>query len=205
MPPRLAPKMPLLVVVGINGRQGTSVANAFLKTEQFRIRGLTSSPGRSASKKWVARGVEIRKETFDNADSVRENFSGAAIIFATTNYDKYFEDRAAKLACSLCPNSGLLNLAMLHEIKMGRMIVSAAADTPGLGRFVLVTLPAVLPDTTFTTNRGAYQFRAQGEIVRYLTRHHDALHEKTNIVRPSLRMEDCLMTLQMVSVKCRSR
>ncbi|KAJ4299835.1 hypothetical protein N0V90_005081 [Kalmusia sp. IMI 367209] len=189
--------MLLLVIVGINGRRGTSVANAFLENKQFRIRGLTSSPGCSASRNWRTLGVEIREETFVDENSVRENFFGAAIIFASTNYDKYFKDRGAKLACSLCPNMDLHSFAAAHEVNTGKTIISAAANTPGLGRFVLATLPTLPPNANFATEKGEWQYRAQAELVKYLTSDHDTLNKKTTLVKPAFRMEDFLKTLRM--------
>ncbi|KAJ4352215.1 uncharacterized protein N0V89_007562 [Didymosphaeria variabile] len=190
--------MPLIVIVGINGRQGTSVANAFLDAPGFRIRGLTSSPDCPASEKWKDLGVEIREETFVDEEHARASFEGAAAIFAMTSYHKPFEDRRAKLAYEV----GLIKISMAQfalrrAAYQGRILFDAVADTRGLHRFVLSTLPVVLPGAKYATHLAQANYHTKKEQLNYLTRCLPSLAAKTIAVKPCMRMEDYRMTLQM--------
>ena len=76
----------LLVIVGITGNQGSSVANAFLNNPSWQIRGITRNPSSDAALAWTAKGIEIVKATFDDVSSLEQAFKGAIAIFAVTDF-----------------------------------------------------------------------------------------------------------------------
>ena len=49
----------LVVIIGITGNQGGSVARTFLEDAQWRIRGLTRDAGSPASQALSAKGIEM--------------------------------------------------------------------------------------------------------------------------------------------------
>jgi uncharacterized protein YbjT (DUF2867 family) len=75
---------PRVVIIGITGKQGGSVANALLDSSKpYRLVGLTRSVTQPASKEWENRGVEMREVTVavGNEAQVRAAFEGADIVF----------------------------------------------------------------------------------------------------------------------------
>jgi hypothetical protein len=194
--------MSLIVIVGINGRQGTSVAEAFMKIPGTLIRGLTSSPDCPASERWQSMGVEIREETWDDEEHVKASFKGAAVIFALTSYHASFGNRRARLAFEVgMINTYLERFAMKCDIHIGRTILNAAAATQGLRRLVMPTLPVVNEGASYASARAHSAYLAKRQHLIYLETCLPALLKKTIVVKPVMRMEDYLATLRMVSKK----
>jgi uncharacterized protein YbjT (DUF2867 family) len=80
--------VPLVVVVGITGKQGGSVARALRDSDKpYRIRGITRDVTKSAAQAFAAEGVEIVgvSLTTDNAGGVLEAFKGANIVFVSSS------------------------------------------------------------------------------------------------------------------------
>lgn len=194
-----ASKMCLVVIMGINGRQGTSVAKAFMIMPGVRIRGLTSSPDCSASERWKDMGIEIREETFEDEEHVKESFDGSDIVFATTSYHRLLEDRRANLAIEVGLHRTVWFLTMIREVRMGRIILDAAAATPGLQKLVMSTLPITNPGAKYASHSAGATYLAKREHICYLARCLPALAAKTRLVKPCMRMEDYRATLRMVS------
>jgi uncharacterized protein YbjT (DUF2867 family) len=67
----------LLVVVGITGNQGGSVADAFLTDKNWRIRAITRDPSKPSAQEWASRGVEVVRADMDDIDSLTAAFTGA--------------------------------------------------------------------------------------------------------------------------------
>ncbi|KAM0330567.1 hypothetical protein ACHAQA_003514 [Verticillium albo-atrum] len=84
----------LIVVVGITGKQGSSVANTFLKLAGWRVRGITRSPSSAAAEAWRSKGAEIVQADLDDIQSLERAFSGASSIFTVTNFWAHFFDPA---------------------------------------------------------------------------------------------------------------
>lgn len=76
----------LLVVVGVTGNQGGSVAYAFLSNPAYRIRGVTRNPSSPAAQSLVSQGIEIVVADLDDPKSLEKAFKGANLIFSVTNY-----------------------------------------------------------------------------------------------------------------------
>jgi uncharacterized protein YbjT (DUF2867 family) len=80
------PSAPLVVLVGITGLQGGSVARALIASDKpYRLRGLTRDASKPAAQAFAAQGVEIVSVslTVDNAVNVRKAFEGADIAFVS--------------------------------------------------------------------------------------------------------------------------
>ncbi|OGE46699.1 hypothetical protein PENARI_c134G12441 [Penicillium arizonense] len=75
----------VLVVVGITGNQGSSVANAFLNLQGWHIRGITRNPSSPAAQQLTSKGVEIVKADLDDIASLESAFHGASAIFSVTD------------------------------------------------------------------------------------------------------------------------
>jgi uncharacterized protein YbjT (DUF2867 family) len=86
----------LLVVIGITGIQGGSVADAFLTAENWRVWGITRDPSKPAAQEWISRGAEVVCADIDDVESLMTVFAGAHAIFAMTDYWYPIRDPAVR-------------------------------------------------------------------------------------------------------------
>ncbi|KAL1855580.1 hypothetical protein Plec18167_004083 [Paecilomyces lecythidis] len=118
----------LLVIVGVTGNQGGSVASRFLQDPNYRIRGLTRNPASPTAKALSARGIEILHADLDDRESLIRAFSGANLIFSVTNYwEPFFRPDSRRRAANagISPRRYAYNV----ELRQGKNIVDAAART----------------------------------------------------------------------------
>ncbi|EKG16988.1 NmrA-like protein [Macrophomina phaseolina MS6] len=118
----------LLVIIGITGNQGGSVAARFLHDPTYRIRGLTRSPSSPRAQSLAAQGVEIVRADLDDAATLVPALAGASLIFSVTDYwEPFFRGdcraAAAREGLSCREHAGRV------EARQGRNIADAAAAT----------------------------------------------------------------------------
>lgn len=78
---------PLVVIIGITGNQGGSVARALIQsTKPYRIVGLTRDPSKPAAHVFAEKGVELRGVDIavGNKDGVIKAFEGAEILYVSS-------------------------------------------------------------------------------------------------------------------------
>ncbi|KAG8842652.1 hypothetical protein FRB96_004940 [Tulasnella sp. 330] len=79
---------PLVVVIGVTGQQGGSVASALIDSAKpYRIVGLTRDASKPKAKAWTERGVNILQVNIsaENGSSIIKAFEGADVVFAVTS------------------------------------------------------------------------------------------------------------------------
>ncbi|CAM4841177.1 unnamed protein product [Rotaria magnacalcarata] len=77
----------LIVVVGADGRQGSSVIEALLEySDKWHIRGITEDLTSTYSQELIRRGVHMVKCNINNREECCLAFTGAYGVFAITNY-----------------------------------------------------------------------------------------------------------------------
>lgn len=147
--PQLVHTLPLLfsmsklvVIIGITGNQGGSVANAFLQDPEWRVRGLSRNLDSEQSKSLIGRGVEMVKVELHDPQSLQNVFKGANLVFSVTDFWEPFLDPAKN---ALAKEQGKLNgqLAYELELEQGKNIADAVArEVEGLDEvgFVASTL-----------------------------------------------------------------
>ncbi|PSN71616.1 NAD(P)-binding protein [Corynespora cassiicola Philippines] len=132
----------LVVIIGVTGNQGGSVANAFLQQPAWRVRGLTRDPESIASQHLSARGVEMVKADLHCPDTLKNVFNGANLVFSVTDFwMPYFDPINRTRAQELGKTIG--QYAYELELEQGRNIVDAVAkEVDGLDRvgFIASTL-----------------------------------------------------------------
>ncbi|KAL6691593.1 NAD(P)-binding protein [Trichoderma pleuroticola] len=111
----------LLVIIGVTGQQGSSIAREFLDLPSWKVRGITRNPSSQNALHWVAEGVEIVKGDLDDTDSLRAAFQGANAIFANTDFFSHMFDGAHG------PDTAL-QYAFDREVEQGMNIAHAASD-----------------------------------------------------------------------------
>jgi len=82
----------LIVIIGITGNQGSSVASTFLSDPAWRIRGLTRDLDSPASRSLADRGVEMLKANLHDPETLRGAFKGANLVFSVTDFWAPFFD-----------------------------------------------------------------------------------------------------------------
>lgn len=76
----------LIVIIGITGNQGGSVASVFAQHPSWRIRGLTRNPASDAAKALEAQGVEMVAADLHDPATLVPAFTGANLIFSVTDF-----------------------------------------------------------------------------------------------------------------------
>lgn len=129
----------LLVIIGITGNQGGSVASTFLSDpvlkQTYRLRGISRDPTSSASLALSQQGVEIFKADLHDPPSLTKAFKGASVIFSVTDFWSLFFS-PENLALAKESGKPIGQIAYELEYEQGRNIADAAAAVPGLERFV---------------------------------------------------------------------
>lgn len=130
----------LLVVIGVTGLQGGSVARLFQNMPGWRVRGITRDPSKASNASLREAGVELVAADFDDPSALDRAFEGATAIFAVTDFWQFLQQLATFAEAA---RSGRLpnQVAMDREIQQGRNIIDVATNyMEGLDRLVLSTL-----------------------------------------------------------------
>jgi hypothetical protein len=116
----------LIVIIGITGNQGGSVAHKFLNDPSWRIRGLTRDTQSSASLALSAQGIDMVQANLHDPLSLTDVFKGANLVFSVTDFWKpYFDpSNRARAAAQLKP---IGQFAYELEVEQGKNIVDAVA------------------------------------------------------------------------------
>lgn len=164
--------LPLLVVVGALGSQGSGVVAAMLATPepQYQIRALTSDPSCPAAS-ILAKNPRISVEFVDlnSQESVLKAFRGANYIFANT---------AFPIGISIAEGPAAAQKA---EQEYGLNVVCAAAQISSLRHIVWSTLPDAESITDGKYHIPHFQSKVPAE--RYLQDPKNGLTERSTILR----------------------
>ncbi|KAK4548476.1 hypothetical protein LTR36_009386 [Oleoguttula mirabilis] len=176
----------LLVIIGVTGLQGGSVArlyqNLYQKEPGRRIRGITRDPTKPSNAALREAGIELVAADLDDPSSLDRAFEGANAIFAVTDFWQFLQQPATFAEAE---KTGRLpnQVAMDHEIQQGRNIIDMAAKhLAGLDRLVLSTLS----DSQKWSNgeiRWNLHFDGKAKITDYLKTTYPDLAAKSSYVQ----------------------
>lgn len=180
----------LIVIVGITGNQGGSVARRFLLDPTYRIRGLTRNPSSPAAQSLSAQGIEIVQADLDDPPTLVAAFAHANVIFSVTNYWEYFfrPDCRAQAAAQ---GISCRRFAYDVEYRQGKNIADAAAATVSSlddNGFLVSTLSHAgrCSNGAFTD---VYHFDGKAEAFPlYVDEHHPALAAKMSCIHTGVFM-----------------
>ncbi|EMC97145.1 hypothetical protein BAUCODRAFT_441050 [Baudoinia panamericana UAMH 10762] len=130
----------LIVILGITGQQGGSVARVFQALPDWRIRGVTRDPSKSSSASLRDAGIELIAGDLDDPTTLDQAFKGATAIFAVTDFWQFMDDPST---FAQAEKEGRLpnQIAMDREIQQGKnIIVAASKHLATLERLVVSTL-----------------------------------------------------------------
>lgn len=175
----------LIVIIGVTGNQGGSVAQRFLQDPTYRVRGITRNLARDEVLKLAAQGIDIVEADLNDAASLERAFHGANVIFSITNYwEPFFRPDCRAEA----EEKGIdcRKYAYDVELRQGKNIADAAAKVVGGlddNGFIASTLSHAdkSSDGKF---KELYHFDAKADIFPYYVREtHPELEKKTSYVQ----------------------
>ncbi|KAL9102109.1 MAG: hypothetical protein Q9187_009164 [Circinaria calcarea] len=178
----------LIVIIGITGNQGASVADVFLKESGWKIRGISRNPDKA--KNWTEKGVEIVKGDLNDIDSLISAFKGATAIFGNTDFWQLFNDPENKK--KLKPGQTINEIAFDNEVAQGKNIAKAAATVEGLERFVL----SALSNSKYWSKgkyTWVYHFDSKATVVEYIRKELPELAAKMSILQMGMYMSNWAM------------
>jgi uncharacterized protein YbjT (DUF2867 family) len=126
---------PIVVVCGATGAQGRSVARAFLNDGGYHVKCLTRTPSSDKAKMLAKEGCEVVRACMSRREDIKSAFTGAAIVFAVTNFDD--------------PSVGRI---MEIEVEQGQMMANIAKQV-GVGWYVWSSLPDPALSSSGTVTR----------------------------------------------------
>lgn len=192
-----------IVVVGVTGNQGGSVAKRFIQDPQYHVRGLTRDVTSAKAKELAVLGVEVVEANLDDVNSLRKAFAGANVIFTVTNYWEPFfrpdcRHKAAELGISC------RKYAYEVEAQQGKNMADAAAatvDTLESNGLIASTLSHAgkCSDGEF---KELYHFDAKADVFPdYVSEKHWELAEKMSCVQTGYFMSSYKLAPQSYFVK----
>ncbi|KAJ5584399.1 CAZyme family GH35 [Penicillium hispanicum] len=128
----------LIVILGITGVQGSSVADTYLQTDGWKIRGVTRNPASEKARQWAAKGIEIVQGDLDDVASLKQAFAGADIIFGVTDFWTIFQDPETQKKKK--PTQEVVEYCHEVELQQGKNLADAAATVPGLSRYIFSSM-----------------------------------------------------------------
>ncbi|TQN63850.1 NmrA-like family domain-containing protein 1, partial [Colletotrichum shisoi] len=179
----------LIVICGVTGNQGRSVAEAFLKEAGWKVRGITRDATKPDSVALASKGVEVVEGDLNNAETLKTAFRGASVIFGNTIFP--FE-LAVTSSPQLRPNQSLGEWCYELEVQQGKNLVDAAAEVGSLEVFVWSTLSAARKRSA-GKYKNIFHFDCKAAVVEHIESAHPGLFKKTSFLEMGLFMTNWKM------------
>ncbi|KAH7361026.1 putative NAD dependent epimerase/dehydratase [Rhexocercosporidium sp. MPI-PUGE-AT-0058] len=184
----------LIVIVGITGQKGGSVARFFSSLSDWKIRGLTRNPSSPSSLHWTSLGVEIIAADLSCPSTLASAFSGATAIFSTTDFWGPFYDPSTPAL--LKDGENLAQFYKEAEKMQGVNVADAASKIVGLERLVVSAL-CHAEEGSVGIYRNVAHWDGKAEAVKYLKETYPGLAEKTTVVVVGNYMENWMMDIKL--------
>ncbi|QKD55376.2 uncharacterized protein FOBCDRAFT_240610 [Fusarium oxysporum Fo47] len=152
----------LLIVIGITGRQGSSVANAFLELPDWRIRGVSRDTSSPAAQYWISKGVEIVKGDLNDVNSLENAFRGATAIFGVTDF---YSQAANPASIAGAQEAGITINEYARNIETNlAMNIAIAASSPAVSATLTHFVFSSLSDTKrWSRSKYTWNFHFDGK------------------------------------------
>ncbi|KAI9685792.1 MAG: hypothetical protein M1820_010748 [Bogoriella megaspora] len=173
----------LIVVVGITGTQGSSVAHTFLRLPGWRVRGITRNPSGRVAQAMVHEGVELIKADLSDKHSLSPAFEGANVIFSNTDF--FGPLRNAMGSKEITGGRTVHEYAYDTEVAHGINIAEAASSST-----VLKTLERFIYSSLSDARKWSggkykhvYHFDSKAETIRNIQSRFPAVAERMSVVQ----------------------
>jgi hypothetical protein len=170
----------LLVVVGLTGNQGGSVAEVYSKEAGWKVRGITRNTSSPAAEAWKAKGVEVVQGDLDDTKSLIAAFKGADAIFSTTDFWGPFFNPATQTKVK--SGQTVNEYVYEYELQQGKNIADAAATVEGLDRLIVSAL-CDAKKASKGKYSWVYHFDSKAHYVDYINEKYPDLAKKMSIVQ----------------------
>ena len=170
----------LLVIIGITGNQGGSVARTLLNDpgmkSKYRLRGMTRHPASGRSRELAAQGVDMISANLHDPPSLLRAFEGAHAIFSVTDFWAPYLDKKNQ-ARAQAQGKSIGQLAYELEYEQGRNIADAASKVQELQRFVVSMLSSARKSSNGRYEK-IWHFESKADMIRYVKSTYPALAAK---------------------------
>ena len=165
--------------------QGGSVAEVFLNTPGWKVRGVTRDPSKAAVRALVAKGIQIVQGDANDIASIKAAVKGADVVFGNTAFPNNFMAPSKVDIASLKPNQTMREFCYEIEYNQGKNIADAVATVEGLELFVWSSLSAA---KRWRKGKylGVYYFDSKADVVAYIGKSLPALAAKMSILQMGL-------------------
>ncbi|KAK0124130.1 hypothetical protein ONS95_009113 [Cadophora gregata] len=173
----------LIVVVGVTGAQGSSVAKTFLQLPGWRVRGISRNPSSPASQALSTLGIEIIKGDLDDKASLLAAFQGATTIFA--NVDFFIHMFSAVQSPEIASGRDPKIYGHDREIEQSLNIAEVAAS-PAIIKTLERFIYSSLADATEWSGgkyTAVYHFDCKAEVIRVIREKYPELAGKMSQLR----------------------
>ena len=133
----------VIVILGITGQQGGSVAKIFQSEPGWHIRGVTRNPDKPSNGSLREAGIELVAGDLDDVPSLEAAFEGADAIFSVTDFWQFVKPDSPAFPLAQKQNRQPNEVAYEMEVQQGKNIMDAAAKAHAkkpLHRLVISTL-----------------------------------------------------------------
>jgi hypothetical protein len=116
----------LIVVFGVTGQQGGSMARRFLEDASYRVRGVTRNATSDKALSLAKQGIDIVQADLEDVESLKKALVGANLVFTVTDYWEPFWNpvaRAKAAELGLSPRRYAYDV----ELRQGKNLVDAIA------------------------------------------------------------------------------
>ncbi|KAF2229008.1 putative hscarg dehydrogenase [Viridothelium virens] len=173
----------LIVVVGVTGAQGSSVAHTFLRLPGWRVRGITRNPSGLVAQALATEGVELIKADLDDKHSLSPAFEDANVIFSNTDFFLPFQN--AMGSKEITGGRTIYEYAYDTEVAQGTNIAEAASSPTvlkTLERFIYSSLSEARK-WSGGKYKHVYHFDSKAETIRNIQSRFPAVAERMSFVQ----------------------
>jgi hypothetical protein len=188
----------LIVVVGATGNQGGSVANSFLSTPGWRVRGLTRNTSSAKAQALAARGAEVVCADMDDPSTLEQAFHGANVIFAVSDFWGLYNDPVNKNKPR--PGQALNAWAAEYETQQLKNVIDAVAKVSTLERFIMSSLSNVKKWSKGKYSH-VYHFHSKADAEDYGRETYPDLFAKTSIYQAGWFLSNYIASPILMPVK----
>ncbi|PMD36789.1 putative NAD dependent epimerase/dehydratase [Hyaloscypha variabilis F] len=169
----------LLVVIGITGQQGGSVASLFSQEPGWKVRGITRNPSSPSALAWISKGVEMVQADLNEPSTLLSAFIGATALFVTTNFwAPFYNPRTLSL---LKENQTLGEYCSDLEFRAAKNAFDAASQVQALERIVVSSLVDA-EKLSGGKYKGVYHWEGKAAALKYLKETYPDLAGKLSVV-----------------------
>ncbi|CAG8981858.1 hypothetical protein HYALB_00009533 [Hymenoscyphus albidus] len=168
-----------IVILGITGKQGGSVADRFLALPDWKIRGITRNTTSKSALALSSKGIELTVADFNDPPTIKTAFEGATAIFVNTNFWEPFYNPGTKAL--LKEGQSLNEYCYEEEVQQLKNIADAAAKAEGLERIVL-SGQCNVDKWANGKYKAVYHFDSKARGAEYLKEKYPDLAEKMTVL-----------------------